>query len=146
MLQPSWARSAPQRIFPAFVLPWTKPKPLDISASSPVAVKRGAGYYFQPTLLAGAKQEDAIVQREVFGPVVSVTEFEDEAQVLNWANDSQYGPPRPSGQKTSDAPIASAHGCSMAAPGQYPFYAGERNAARRDEVIRLRKRYVGLRT
>ncbi|MDU1297994.1 MAG: aldehyde dehydrogenase family protein, partial [Enterobacter hormaechei] len=51
----------------------------------------GAGYYFQPTLLAGAKQEDAIVQREVFGPVVSVTEFEDEAQVLNWANDSQYG-------------------------------------------------------
>ena len=42
-------------------------------------------------LLAGAKQEDAIVQREVFGPVVSVTEFEDEAQVLNWANDSQYG-------------------------------------------------------
>ena len=53
--------------------------------------KEGAGYYFQPTLLAGAKQEDAIVQREVFGPVVSVTEFEDEAQVLNWANDSQYG-------------------------------------------------------
>ena len=53
--------------------------------------REGAGYYFQPTLLAGAKQEDAIVQREVFGPVVSVTEFEDEAQVLNWANDSQYG-------------------------------------------------------
>lgn len=44
-----------------------------------------------------------------------MTEFEDEAQVLNWANDSQYGWPRPSGQKTSDAPIASAHGCSMAA-------------------------------
>ncbi|MDU2786805.1 MAG: gamma-aminobutyraldehyde dehydrogenase, partial [Enterobacter sp.] len=53
--------------------------------------KEGAGYYFQPTLLAGAKQDDAIVQREVFGPVVSVTEFDDEAQVLAWANDSQYG-------------------------------------------------------
>lgn len=51
----------------------------------------GAGYYYQPTLLAGAKQEDAIVQREVFGPVVSVTEFDDEAQVLSWANDSNYG-------------------------------------------------------
>ena len=51
----------------------------------------GPGYYFAPTLLAGAKQEDAIVQREVFGPVVSVTPFEDEAQVLEWANDSQYG-------------------------------------------------------
>ena len=53
--------------------------------------KEGAGYYFQPTLLAGAKQDAAIVQREVFGPVVSVTEFDDEAQVLAWANDSQYG-------------------------------------------------------
>ncbi|MBS1204184.1 MAG: gamma-aminobutyraldehyde dehydrogenase [Proteobacteria bacterium] len=51
----------------------------------------GAGYYYQPTLLAGAKQEDAIVQREVFGPVVSVTLFDDEEQVLGWANDSQYG-------------------------------------------------------
>lgn len=51
----------------------------------------GAGYYFAPTLLAGAKQQDDIVQREVFGPVVSVTPFDDEAQVLAWANDSQYG-------------------------------------------------------
>ncbi|AHJ73863.1 aminobutyraldehyde dehydrogenase [Kosakonia sacchari] len=51
----------------------------------------GTGYYYPPTLLAGAKQEDAIVQREVFGPVVSVTVFDDEEQVLGWANDSQYG-------------------------------------------------------
>ncbi len=51
----------------------------------------GTGYYFQPTLLAGAKQEDDIVQNEVFGPVVSVTAFDDEDQVLNWANDSRYG-------------------------------------------------------
>lgn len=51
----------------------------------------GAGFYFEPTLLAGAKQEDAIVQREVFGPVVSVTVFDDEDQVLGWANDSRYG-------------------------------------------------------
>lgn len=53
--------------------------------------REGAGYYYQPTLLAGAKQDDAIVQREVFGPVVSVTVFDDEEQVLGWANDSQYG-------------------------------------------------------
>ncbi|POP44272.1 aminobutyraldehyde dehydrogenase [Superficieibacter electus] len=52
---------------------------------------QGTGYYFQPTLLAGAKQEDEIVQREVFGPVVSVTKFSDEEQVLGWANDSPYG-------------------------------------------------------
>lgn len=53
--------------------------------------REGAGFYYQPTLLAGARQDDAIVQREVFGPVVSVTVFDDEEQVLDWANDSQYG-------------------------------------------------------
>ncbi|WP_315708444.1 gamma-aminobutyraldehyde dehydrogenase [Brenneria uluponensis] len=51
----------------------------------------GEGYYFQPTLLAGAHQDDEIVQREVFGPVVSVTEFDTEEQVLDWANASNYG-------------------------------------------------------
>ncbi|MEG8133396.1 aminobutyraldehyde dehydrogenase [Escherichia marmotae] len=53
--------------------------------------RQGNGYYYAPTLLAGALQEDAIVQREVFGPVVSVTAFDNEEQVVNWANDSQYG-------------------------------------------------------
>lgn len=50
-----------------------------------------AGYFFEPTVLAGARQDDEIVQREVFGPVVSVTRFDNEAQVLSWANDSSYG-------------------------------------------------------
>ena len=51
----------------------------------------GPGFFFEPTVLAGARQEDEIVRREVFGPVVSVTQFDDEAQVLAWANDSEYG-------------------------------------------------------
>lgn len=51
----------------------------------------GPGYYFQPTVLAGALQDDEIVQKEVFGPVVSITVFDDEAQVVAWANDSGYG-------------------------------------------------------
>ena len=51
----------------------------------------GPGFFFQPTVLAGARQDDEIVQREVFGPVVSVTPFDDEAQALAWANDSDYG-------------------------------------------------------
>lgn len=50
-----------------------------------------AGFFFEPTVLAGARQDDEIVQNEVFGPVVTVTEFDDEEQVLNWANDSNYG-------------------------------------------------------
>ncbi|KFX69867.1 gamma-aminobutyraldehyde dehydrogenase [Pseudomonas taeanensis MS-3] len=51
----------------------------------------GPGFFFEPTVLAGARQDDEIVRREVFGPVVSVTPFEDEAQALAWANDSDYG-------------------------------------------------------
>ncbi|SDH60250.1 gamma-aminobutyraldehyde dehydrogenase [Pseudomonas panipatensis] len=51
----------------------------------------GPGFFFEPTVLAGARQDDEVVRREIFGPVVSVTEFDDEAQVLAWANDSDYG-------------------------------------------------------
>ena len=51
----------------------------------------GPGFFFEPTVLAGALQDDEIVRREVFGPVVSVTQFDDEAQALEWANDSDYG-------------------------------------------------------
>ena len=41
--------------------------------------------------MAGAKQEVEIVQRGVFGPVVSITRFSDTDQAVNWANDSGYG-------------------------------------------------------
>ncbi|WP_058910140.1 aminobutyraldehyde dehydrogenase [Entomohabitans teleogrylli] len=51
----------------------------------------GPGYYFAPTVLAGARQQDNIVRREVFGPVVSITPFSDEEQAVAWANDSSYG-------------------------------------------------------
>ncbi|MDH0144196.1 gamma-aminobutyraldehyde dehydrogenase [Aquipseudomonas alcaligenes] len=49
------------------------------------------GFFVEPTVLAGARQDDEIVRREVFGPVVSVTEFDTEEQALAWANDSDYG-------------------------------------------------------
>ena len=51
----------------------------------------GAGFYFEPTLIAGALQTDEIVRKEVFGPVVSVTRFTDVEQAIEWANDSEYG-------------------------------------------------------
>ncbi len=53
--------------------------------------KYGAGFFYEPTVVAGARQEDEIVKREVFGPVVSVTRFTDAEQAINWANDSDYG-------------------------------------------------------
>jgi aminobutyraldehyde dehydrogenase len=51
----------------------------------------GGGFYYEPTLIAGATQGDEIVRKEAFGPVVSVTRFTDVEQAVEWANDSEYG-------------------------------------------------------
>ncbi len=49
------------------------------------------GFFYTPTVVAGATQDDEIVRREVFGPVVSVTRFTDVEDAVTWANDSDYG-------------------------------------------------------
>ena len=49
------------------------------------------GFYYEPTVVAGALQSDEIVRREVFGPVVSVTRFTEPEDAITWANDSDYG-------------------------------------------------------
>ena len=54
-------------------------------------VAEGPGFFYAPTVVAGALQTDEIVQREVFGPVVSVTRFDESEQAVAWANDSDYG-------------------------------------------------------
>jgi aminobutyraldehyde dehydrogenase len=54
-------------------------------------VRSGAGFFYEPTVVAGAQQADEIVRREVFGPVVSVTRFTDAEEAVAWANDSDYG-------------------------------------------------------
>jgi len=64
-------------------------KHIDITTGGRVGSEEG--YFFQPTVVAGATQDDEIVRREVFGPVVSVTRFSDADQAVAWANDSDYG-------------------------------------------------------
>lgn len=54
-------------------------------------VRAGSGFFYEPTVIAGARQDDEIVRREVFGPVVSVTRFSDPDEAITWANDSDYG-------------------------------------------------------
>jgi len=49
------------------------------------------GYFYAPTVVADPAQSSELVQREVFGPVISVQRFSDEAQALAWANDVDYG-------------------------------------------------------
>lgn len=49
------------------------------------------GYYYEPTVIANVQQDSEIVQQEVFGPVVTVQEFSDEADALSKGNDVLYG-------------------------------------------------------
>src|SRR3954447_20440057 len=49
------------------------------------------GFFVKPTVLADVGQEDEVVQREIFGPVVTVQRFADDNQAIEWANDVNYG-------------------------------------------------------
>jgi betaine-aldehyde dehydrogenase len=49
------------------------------------------GYFYAPTVVAGLRQTDEIIQDEVFGPVITVQRFSDEAEAVRWANGVEYG-------------------------------------------------------
>jgi len=50
-----------------------------------------AGYYYEPTVVAGLEQQDELIQREIFGPVITVQRFSNEAEAIAWANGTPYG-------------------------------------------------------
>ncbi len=49
------------------------------------------GFFVEPTVIAGLEQDDEMIQREIFGPVITVQRFSDEEQAIEWANATQYG-------------------------------------------------------
>ena len=49
------------------------------------------GYFFNPTVVVGLAQNDEMVQNEIFGPVITVQKFKDEAQAVAYANGVNYG-------------------------------------------------------
>ncbi len=49
------------------------------------------GFYLEPTVIAGLEQDDEMIQREIFGPVITVQRFSDEDQAIAWANATRYG-------------------------------------------------------
>ncbi|MFL5964255.1 MAG: gamma-aminobutyraldehyde dehydrogenase [Gaiellaceae bacterium] len=51
----------------------------------------GNGYFVSPTIVTDVKQDDEIVQNEVFGPVITVQKFADDNQAIEWANGVRYG-------------------------------------------------------
>ena len=50
-----------------------------------------AGYFFNPTVIAGVQQDDELAQSEIFGPVITVQKFKDEAEAISFANGVPYG-------------------------------------------------------
>jgi betaine-aldehyde dehydrogenase len=50
-----------------------------------------AGFFYEPTVVAGLAQDDELIQSEIFGPVITVQRFTDEDQAIAWANSTRYG-------------------------------------------------------
>jgi betaine-aldehyde dehydrogenase len=50
-----------------------------------------SGYFWEPTVVTGLRQDDEMSQTEVFGPVITVQPFTDEDEAVRWANGVQYG-------------------------------------------------------
>jgi betaine-aldehyde dehydrogenase len=49
------------------------------------------GFFLEPTVVAGLRQDDEMIQREIFGPVITVQPFSDEQEAIAWANGTPYG-------------------------------------------------------
>ena len=49
------------------------------------------GFFVEPTVVAGLEQDDEMIQREIFGPVITVQRFGEEQQAIEWANATRYG-------------------------------------------------------
>jgi betaine-aldehyde dehydrogenase len=49
------------------------------------------GFFYEPTVVANLEQDDEMIQNEIFGPVMTVQRFDDEAKAIEWANGTRYG-------------------------------------------------------
>jgi betaine-aldehyde dehydrogenase len=67
------------------------PDHASIAAGGHRVTELGAGFFHEPTVVSGLRQDDEAVQNEIFGPVITVQRFSDEAEALRWANGVPYG-------------------------------------------------------
>lgn len=67
------------------------PKHCSIVAGGNRITDLGGGFFLEPTVVAGLRQDDEMIRSEIFGPVITIQRFSDESEALTMANDVDYG-------------------------------------------------------
>ncbi|MCD6641068.1 MAG: gamma-aminobutyraldehyde dehydrogenase [Nocardioides sp.] len=67
------------------------PDHASVSAGGGRMDSMGDGFFVSPTVVSGVHQDDEVIQNEIFGPVITVQKFTDEAEAIAWANGVEYG-------------------------------------------------------
>ena len=62
-----------------------------VGGKAPAGTTNGRGYFLEPTIVDGLEQGDEMIQREIFGPVVTVQRFSSDDEAIAWANGVDYG-------------------------------------------------------
>ena len=73
------------------VLGFLERKPSHANIAAGGAREGDRGYFLHPTVVVDLEQNDEMVQNEIFGPVMTVQRFDDEAKAIEWANGVEYG-------------------------------------------------------